>query len=137
MTLMFFLSGLFVPSSLAAKGSWNFLSDRLLRIGLPMALAILLSWRRSPITAAYRTTAADPSQAPISKHWLALPFWPCGPAVGSWPSCWHSTCSRAGGHRFLPRWDRHLARLVAAPTSNHVRFFAASGGDFGGCATFR
>jgi len=33
MTLMFFLSGLFVPSSLARKGNWKFLSDRLLRIG--------------------------------------------------------------------------------------------------------
>ena len=34
MSLMFFLSGLFVPSSLERKGSITFLSDRFFRIGL-------------------------------------------------------------------------------------------------------
>ena len=78
MTLMFFLSGLFVPSSLASKGSWKFLSDRLLRIGLPMALAVIFL---APLAyyAAYRTTAVDPGPGAYLEHWLALPFWPCGP----------------------------------------------------------
>ena len=40
MSLMFFLSGLFVPSSLARKGSGTFLSDRFLRIGLPLILVV-------------------------------------------------------------------------------------------------
>ena len=76
MTLMFFLSGLFVPSSLAGKGSWKFLSDRLLRIGLPMALAVIFL---APLAyyPAYRTTAIRPGA--YLEHWLALPFWPCGP----------------------------------------------------------
>ena len=42
MSLMFFLSGLFVPPSLARKGSSTFLSDRLLRIGLPLVLVVVL-----------------------------------------------------------------------------------------------
>ena len=78
MSLMFFLSGLFVPSSLASKGSWKFLSDRLLRIGLPMALATIFL---APLAyyAAYRTSAVDPGLDAYWQNWLALPFWPCGP----------------------------------------------------------
>ena len=41
MSLMFFLSGLFVPSSLARKGSITFLSDRFFRIGLPLVLVVV------------------------------------------------------------------------------------------------
>ena len=41
MSLMFFLSGLFVPSSLARKGSITFLSDRFFRIGLPLVLVVM------------------------------------------------------------------------------------------------
>ena len=40
MSLMFFLSGLFVWPSLQRKSSVTFLSDRLLRLGLPMIPAI-------------------------------------------------------------------------------------------------
>ena len=42
MSLMFFLSGVFVPGSLSRKGSWSFLSDRLLRIGLPLVVAVVV-----------------------------------------------------------------------------------------------
>src|SRR3954468_13624906 len=75
MSLMFFLSGLFVPSSLARKGSRTYLSDRLLRIGLPMMLVIAILM---PITyyPTYAITAADLSVSAYWQHWLALPFWP-------------------------------------------------------------
>src|SRR6187431_1273774 len=36
MSLMFLLAGVFVPGSLSRKGGWSFLSERLLRIGLPL-----------------------------------------------------------------------------------------------------
>src|SRR5262249_16331140 len=39
MSLMFFLSGLFVWRSLARKGTAAFLRDRLLRLGVPFAVA--------------------------------------------------------------------------------------------------
>ena len=60
MSLMFFLSGLFVPSSLARKGSITFLSDRFFRIGLPLVLVVVFLM---PVTyyPTYLVTAADPS----------------------------------------------------------------------------
>ena len=122
MTLMFFLSGLFVPSSLASKGSWKFLSDRLLRIGLPMALAVIFL---APLAyyAAYRTTAVDPGPGAYLEHWLALPFWPCGPQwfLGELLAF---NILAAAAYRFIPGWDRHLVRLVALADSNPVRFVA-------------
>ena len=78
MSLMFFLSGVFVPGSLSRKGGWSFLSDRLLRIGLPLVVVVVVVM---PVAyyPAYVVTAADPSVAAFWQHWSALPFWPCGP----------------------------------------------------------
>jgi fucose 4-O-acetylase-like acetyltransferase len=41
MAMFFFLSGLFVWTSLARKGPLNYLRDRLLRLGLPFAICAL------------------------------------------------------------------------------------------------
>ena len=83
MSLMFFLSGLFVPSSLARKGSITFLSDRFFRIGLPLVLVVVFLM---PVTyyPTYRVTAADPSVGAYWQHLTALPFWPCGPQWFLW-----------------------------------------------------
>jgi hypothetical protein len=82
-SLLFFLSGLFVWSSLARRGSRIFLRDRLLRIGVPFALTVglLMPLAYYPV---YRVTAADPSLASFWQHWLALPFWPAGPPWFLW-----------------------------------------------------
>ncbi len=125
MSLMFFLSGLFVPSSLAIKGSWKFLSDRLLRIGLPMALAIIFL---APLAyyAAFRTTAADPGVGAFWQAWMALPFWPCGPQwfLGQLLAF---NILAAASHRFIPGWDRGLLRLAAFVGGNPLRFAVALG----------
>ncbi len=122
MTLMFFLSGLFVPSSLARKGSRKFLSDRLLRIGLPLALAVIFL---APLAyyAAYRSTALDPGLDAYLQHWLALPFWPCGPQwfLGELLAF---NILAAAMHQFVPGWDQRLVRLVAFAGANPVRFLA-------------
>ena len=122
MSLMFFLSGLFVPSSLASKGSWKFLSDRLLRIGLPMALATIFL---APLAyyAAYRTSAVDPGLDAYWQNWLALPFWPCGPQwfLGQLLAF---NILAAATHRFIPGWDHRLVRLVAFAGGNPLRFVA-------------
>jgi len=121
MTSLFFLSGLFVPSSLARKGSWKFLSDRLLRIGVPFVLAGVLL---SPLAyyPAYRTTAVDPSLNAYWQHWLALPFWPCGPQwfLGQLLAF---NVLVAAMHRFIPGWDELLVRPVAFAGGSPIRFF--------------
>jgi peptidoglycan/LPS O-acetylase OafA/YrhL len=82
-SLLFFLSGLFVWPGLARSGSLIFLRDRILRIGVPFALTVglLMPLAHYPV---YRVTAVDPSLAAYWQHWLALPFWPSGPPWFLW-----------------------------------------------------
>jgi glucans biosynthesis protein C len=78
MTLMFFISGLFVWPSLLRKGGRTFLTDRLLRLGLPFCLVVglLMPLAYYPV---YRVSAIDTSFSGYWRHFLALPFWPSGP----------------------------------------------------------
>jgi len=123
MSLMYLLSGLFVPMSLARKGSWTFLSDRLLRIAVPLALvvAILMPIAYYP---SYWVTAADPSVEAFWQHWLALPFWPPGPQWFLWELLALNVLA-AGLHRFVPQWHEGLSRWIATTGSDPIRFFAA------------
>lgn len=83
MHLMFFLSGLFVWQSLVRKGPAAFIRDRLLRLGVPFAVGVylLMPLAYYPV---YRQTAADTGWSAFWSHWLALPFWPCGPLWFLW-----------------------------------------------------
>jgi len=121
MSLMFFLSGLFVPSSLGRKGSWKFLSDRLLRIGLPFVLAVIFL---APLAyyPTYRITAVDPGLNAYWQHWLALPFWPNGPQWFLGQLLAFNILAVAM-HRFVPGWDQRLVRPVAYAGGNPLRFF--------------
>jgi glucans biosynthesis protein C len=121
MTLMFFLSGLFVPTSLARKGSRRFLSDRMLRIGLPYVLAVIFL---APLAyyAAYRTTAADPDVEAYLQHLLALPFWPCGPQWFLGELLLFNIVAVAA-YRFFPGWDQRVVCLADFAGGNPVRFF--------------
>jgi peptidoglycan/LPS O-acetylase OafA/YrhL len=78
MQLMFFLSGLFVWSSLRRKGPGQFLWDRFLRLGLPFLIGVyaLMPFAYYPV---YRVAAADPSWSQYFAHFYALPFTPTGP----------------------------------------------------------
>jgi glucan biosynthesis protein C len=123
MSLMFFLSGLFVPASLARKGSITFVSDRFFRIGLPLVLVVVFLM---PVTyyPTYLVTAADPS---VSAYWAqltALPFWPCGPQWFLWQLLLLNVLG-AALHRFAPGWSESLGRLAASTREHPVRFFVA------------
>jgi len=83
MSLMFFLSGVFVWPSLARKGEAAFVQGRFLRLCVPAALAVLLLMPLAHY-ATYRVTAIDPSFAAYWAHWRALPFWPSGPPWFLW-----------------------------------------------------
>lgn len=81
--LLFFVSGLFVWPSLARKGAWQFLRDRVIRIAIPFALTVglLMPVAHYPV---YRVTAVDPGVAAYWHHFLALPLWPSGPPWFLW-----------------------------------------------------
>ena len=83
MSLFFFLSGLFVWPSLGRRGVRIFLHGRVLRLGVPFALVVAFLM---PLTLypTYLQTANDPSVTAYWRHWLALPFWPCGPMWFLW-----------------------------------------------------
>lgn len=108
MPLMFFLAGLFAPASLGRKGPLAYLADRLLRIGLPFALAVGFL---SPLAyyASYRLTAADPSPDAFWQHWIALPMRPSGPQWFLWQVFVLSALA-AAAYRFTPRWRDVLTR---------------------------
>ena len=120
MSLMFFLSGLFVWPSLVRKQSWNFLWDRLLRLGLPLVLAVYLLM---PIALypVYRVTAVDPSIAEYWRQFQALPFWPCGPQWFLWQLLAFNIVA-AGIHMIAPRWGEFLGRIASSARTHPLRF---------------
>jgi surface polysaccharide O-acyltransferase-like enzyme len=122
MALMFFLSGLFVWSSLARKQPWGFLRDRLIRLGLPFAfgIAILIPIAFYP---AYLVTAADPSVAAYWNAWRALPFWTDGPLWFLWQLLALNIVV-AALHRFAPSAIDALGRWSATAQTQFVRYFA-------------
>jgi hypothetical protein len=79
MSLMFFLSGLFVWNSLQRKGAGAFVRDRARRLGLPFvaASAVLAPLAYYP---AYLTTASHTGVAGFWQQWRSLGYWPAGPA---------------------------------------------------------
>jgi hypothetical protein len=109
-SLLFFLSGLFVWPSLARNGSGMFLRDRLLRIGVPFALTVglLMPLAHYPV---FRVTAVDPSLTSFWQHWRALPFWPAGPPWFLWVMLTFDFAA-AGLYQFAPRSADPLGRSL-------------------------
>lgn len=110
MSLMFFLSGLFVWSSLERKGAGLFLRDRLGRLGLPFLASVLFL---APLAyyPTYRLTGADPSLAAFARTWIQLPAWPAGPAWFLWVLVVFAGVA-AALYRLRPRWGERLAIFV-------------------------
>jgi len=82
MSCSFSLSGLFVWPSLERKGARIFLHDRVLRLAYRLP-----GGRIADAVANYRSylqTAVDPGFLRFLGHWLALPFWSCGPMWFMW-----------------------------------------------------
>ena len=81
-SLLFFLSGLFVWPSLARNGSGMFLRDRLLRIGVPFALTVglLMPLAHYPV---FRVTAVDPSSGLVLAALAGVAVLACRSAVVS------------------------------------------------------
>jgi glucan biosynthesis protein C len=122
MSLFFFLSGLFVWPSLERKGTLTFLHGRILRLGLPFAMivALLIPLATYP---AYLQTATEPGFTAFWRHWLALPFWPCGPMWFLWLLL-AADFAAVGLQNFLPRWADALIRFSSSAGARPVRYFA-------------
>jgi glucan biosynthesis protein C len=121
MSLMFFLSGVFVWPSLARKGSWDYMWHRVLRLGLPFGLAVflLMPVAHYPV---YLVTAVDPSVAAFWQSYLALPFWPSGPPWFLWQLLVLNIVA-AGVYRLSPGWEALLGKM-ASLGAHPSRFFA-------------
>jgi hypothetical protein len=111
MTLMFFLAGVFTAPSLNRKGALAYLSERWWRIAVPFLLAAAIL---APLAyfASYLTTAADPTLAAFTRHWLALPMWPAGPAWFLWQLFVLSALA-AALRALAPQWLETLSRIAA------------------------
>lgn len=125
MSLMFFLSGLFVWPSLNRKGPWKYLTDRLLRIGVPIlpAVFVLMPIALYPVylVSVSLTPDGDPSIAAYWRAFSALPFWPCGPQWFLWQLLLLNMLI-ALVHQIDPRWGERLGTLAAGSREHPFRF---------------
>jgi hypothetical protein len=121
MSLMFFLSALFTWPSLKRKGGWKFLSDRLLRLGVPFvfAVTVVMPIALYPV---YRVTAVDPSVVGYVRHLLALPFLPNGPMWFLWLLL-AFTIVAVGLHELAPNWVERLGKWSSSASARPGRYF--------------
>ena len=119
MSLMFFLSGLFVWHGLLTKGSKNFLRGRFLRLGIPFVIsaAVLAPLAYYP---AYLQTSHHSGFGGFLRQWISLGQWPAGPAWFVWVLLVFD-CVAALLFRIAPTWGATLGRIM--PTQP-ARFFA-------------
>jgi hypothetical protein len=121
MSLMFFLSGLFVWPSLVRKGPGRFARDRALRLGLPFAVAAALL---APLAyyPAYHVTGVAPGFGAFWKQWLSLGTWPSGPAWFIWLLLAFDG-GAAAMYRLAPHFGVALGRLAAGAKTRPFKFF--------------
>jgi glucans biosynthesis protein C len=121
MQLMFFLSGLFVWSSLSRRGWSSFLMHRISRLGVPFVAGVYLLMPLAFLPV-YRITAADPSWTAFRSHWAALPITPAGPLWFLWFLMVLDIASAALYALFSRKRDL-LICLFARVLSRPARFF--------------
>ena len=121
MSLMFFVSGLFVWSSLQRKGNAGFVRDRLRRLGIPFLFAAAII---APIAyyPSYLLTTGAHSVAGYIHDWLSLGDWPTGPAWFIWLLLTFDLVA-AALFAIVPNFAEMLGRFAAKAREHPVRFF--------------
>jgi len=121
MALLFFLSGLFVWSSLERKGTRTFMRDRMVRLAIPFLFAVAIV---APLAyyPAYAIRSADPSIAGFIRQWFALGEWPSGPAWFIWVLLVFD-CLVAALFVVSPKFGERLGRLSSDANRHPARFF--------------
>jgi glucan biosynthesis protein C len=123
MSLLFFLSGLFVWPSLRRKRNWGFVRDRLSRLGVPFVFGVVFL---IPIAVypAYLVTGGDPSLTDYAHHYLTLPFLPNGQLWFLWQLL-ALNFAAVGLNWIAPNAIRGLGRWSAAAGQRPGFYFAA------------
>jgi surface polysaccharide O-acyltransferase-like enzyme len=121
MSLMFFLSGLFVWQSLERRGSSAFLRNRVQRLGLPFVVAAALV---APLAyyPSYLLTGTSTGLAGFWHEWRSLGDWPAGPAWFVWVLLAFD-CIAAALLALIPKWGQTLGRALSG-ISRPAVFFA-------------
>ena len=122
MALMFFLSGLFVWSTLRRKGTGEFLRGRALRLGLPFVAAAALLAPLAYVPSYLQTPGAH-SASGFFAQWLHLGDWPAGPAWFLWVLLAFDGVAALVLGRF-PEAGERLSRLGACARERPAAFFA-------------
>jgi len=118
MSLLFFLSGLFVWNSLQRKGIARFGRDRATRLGLPFAVAVAFL---AP-AAYYPTFVATAGGQTFLRQWLLLGEWPSGPAWFIWILLSYDFLA-TGVFLMMPQLGDRPSRLYARVFGSPARFF--------------
>ncbi len=120
MSLMFFLSGLFVTHSIGRKGTGRFLRDRMLRLGVPfMVVASITPLAYYPT---YLTTPGHAGIAAFWQLWLSLGSWPAGPAWFIWVLLAFDILA-AALFAFAPTLMPRLARVTAGAADRPILLY--------------
>src|SRR5271163_201045 len=122
MTLMFFVSGLFVWRSLERKEGASFLRDRLLRLGVPFLVGAMTI---PPVAhfASYLQTSDEPTFGAYWRAWWALSDRPIGPV-------WFNAMllvfdfAAVGLLAIAPKWGERIGALASRGGERPARFFA-------------
>ncbi len=120
MSLMFFVSGLFVWSSLRRKGNLSFIRDRIRRLGIPFLFAAVIV---APIAyyPSYLTTGAHGLSGYL-RDWLAFGDWPTGPAWFIWMLLAFDLAA-AALFAVASNFGEMLGRLTSNARQHPMRFF--------------
>ena len=121
MSLMFFLSGLFVWKSLERKGAGAFVRDRVVRLGVPFAWAAAVI-APSAYYPAYLTTASHTGVAGFWQQWRSLGNWPAGPAWFIWVLLAFGLVA-AALFLLFPKWGETLGGVTAGASRRPASFF--------------
>ena len=121
MSLMFFLSGLFVWSSLHRKGNASFVRDRLRRLGIPFLFAAAII---APIAyyPSYLLTTGAHSVPGYIHDWLSFGDWPTGPAWFIWLLLAFDLFA-AALYALMPNFGDAIGRLASNAREHPARFF--------------
>jgi peptidoglycan/LPS O-acetylase OafA/YrhL len=123
MSLMFFLSGLFLWPSLSRKGAGVFLRERTQRLWLPFLGAGGLAAALAYYPAYLQSAGAHASVGDYFSNWMSFARWMTGPA---WFLVILFIYDFVAAALFLaaPSWGRRLGRLAEASATRPLRFFA-------------